>query len=207
MEDIKSTIEWLGHDSFRIRGDGRVIYIDPWQIAEGVPADIILITHDHFDHCSPDDVAKIQSGDTEIVTVEAAAKQLSGQVTVVKPGDEITVKGVPVSVIPSYNTDKDFHPKDAGYVGFIITLEGQRIYHTGDADVIPEMDSIAADILLVPVSGTYVMDVDAAVQASSIIKPKVAIPMHVGRGIGSLDDLEKFKEKASVPVLVLPMEK
>ncbi len=213
VKQMVSNIHWLGHDSFRIKGDGLVIYIDPWQIEDGPKADLILITHDHRDHCSPADVAKVQKEDSVIVTVAAAAAKLSGQIQVVKPGDELRVKGIPISAVPAYNVNKfrspgvPFHPRESGYVGFVVTVEGQRIYHAGDTDCIPEMGSINADIALLPVSGTYVMTADEAVEAAAIIKPQIAIPMHIGRGIGSLADAERFKEKASVPVEILPMKK
>lgn len=213
VKQMVSNIHWLGHDSFRIKGDGLVIYIDPWQIEDGPKADLILITHDHRDHCSPADVAKVQKEDSVIVTVAAAAAKLSGQIQVVKPGDELRVKGIPISAVPAYNVNKfrspgvPFHPRESGYVGFVVTVEGQRIYHAGDTDCIPEMGSINADIALLPVSGTYVMTADEAVEAAAIIKPQIAIPMHIGRGIGSLADAEHFKEKASVPVEILPMKK
>jgi len=213
VKQMVSNIHWLGHDSFRIKGDGLVIYIDPWQIENGPKADLILITHDHRDHCSPADVAKVQKKDSVIVTVAAAAAKLSGQIQVVKPGDELRVKGIPISAVPAYNVNKfrspgvPFHPRESGYVGFVVTVEGQRIYHAGDTDCIPEMGSINADIALLPVSGTYVMTADEAVEAAAIIKPQIAIPMHIGRGIGSLADAERFKEKASVPVEILPMKK
>ncbi|MBC8506138.1 MAG: MBL fold metallo-hydrolase [Anaerolineales bacterium] len=205
-------IHWLGHASFRIEADGFVIYIDPWQLGDSPEADIILITHEHQDHCSPDDVAKIQKDDTVIVTIETCREKLKGQIEIVKPGDSITVKGVPIEAVPAYNLTKfrspgnPFHPKESGHVGFIITLGGQRIYHTGDADVIPEMESIETDIALLPVSGTYVMTADEAVQAAEIIQPKVAIPMHIGRGIGSMDAAEEFKAAAPVPVEILSIE-
>ncbi len=213
VKQMVSNIHWLGHDSFRIKGDGLVIYIDPWQIEDGPKADLILITHDHRDHCSPADVAKVQKENSVIVTVAAAAAKLSGQIQVVKPGDELRVKGIPISAVPAYNVNKfrspgvPFHPRESGYVGFVVTVEGQRIYHAGDTDCIPEMGSINADIALLPVSGTYVMTADEAVEAAAIIKPQIAIPMHIGRGIGSLTDAERFKEKASVPVEILPMKK
>lgn len=213
VKQMVSNIHWLGHDSFRIKGDGLVIYIDPWQIEDGPKADLILITHDHRDHCSPADVAKVQKEDSVIVTVAGAAAKLSGQIQVVKPGDELRVKGIPISAVPAYNVNKfrspgvPFHPRESGYVGFVVTVEGQRIYHAGDTDCIPEMGSINADIALLPVSGTYVMTADEAVEAAAIIKPQIAIPMHIGRGIGSLADAERFKEKASVPVEILPMKK
>jgi L-ascorbate metabolism protein UlaG (beta-lactamase superfamily) len=213
VRQMISNIHWLGHDSFRIQGDGLVIYIDPWRLGDGPQADLILITHDHGDHCSPADVAKIQQEDTVIVTVSAAAAKLSGQIQVIEPGDDLTVKGVSIRAVPAYNVNKfrspgvPYHPQDAGYVGFILTVEGTRIYHTGDTDLIPEMASIDVDIALLPVSGTYVMTVDEAVEAAATIQPQVAIPMHVGRNIGALEDAQRFKEKASVPVEILPMEK
>jgi L-ascorbate metabolism protein UlaG (beta-lactamase superfamily) len=204
-------ITWLGHASFRIEADGLVVYIDPWQLEGGPQADLILITHDHADHCSPDDVAKIQADDTVIVTVAESAKKLKGQIEIVKPGDSLKVKGLAVEAVPAYNLNKfrspgkPFHPKEAGYVGFIITVGGQRIYHTGDVDVIPEMESIETDIALLPVSGTYVMTAEEAVEAAGIIQPRVAIPMHIGRGIGSMDAAQTFQNACPVPVVILPV--
>jgi len=212
MNPMIEKIHWLGHDSFRIEADDLVIYIDPWQLGRCPDADIILITHDHMDHCSPDDVAKIQRDDTVIVTTKESAKKLKGQIRVVKPGDSLTVKGVPIETVPAYNLTKfrspgePFHPKDAGHVGFILTLGGQRIYHTGDSDVIPEMESIEVDIALLPVSGIYVMTAEEAAEAARIIQPQVAIPMHIGRGIGSMDAAGQFEQMTSIPVEILALE-
>jgi L-ascorbate metabolism protein UlaG (beta-lactamase superfamily) len=213
LKKMTANIHWLGHDSFRIDGEGVVIYLDPYKLKEGPKADLILISHDHQDHASPADVAKIQKPDTVIVTIAKAAEKLSGEIKTVKPGDELTVKGVRIQAIPAYNVNKfrspgmPFHPKDAGHVGYVITVKGMRIYHTGDSDFIPEMKGLAPDVALLPVSGTYVMTAEEAVEAAAAIRPKVAIPMHVGEGIGSLADAERFKEKAAVPVIVLPIEK
>lgn len=212
-KQLVSNIHWLGHDGFRIEGDGVVIYIDPWKLKGGPKADLILITHDHHDHCSPPDVAQIQKEDSVIVTIAAAAAKLTGQIKVVKPGDELTVKGIPIQAVPAYNVSKfrspghPFHPKESGHVGFVLTVEGQRIYHTGDSDFIPEMESLDVDIALLPVSGIYVMTADEAIEAANTIKPQVAIPMHVGEGIGSLADADHFKAEAAVAVEVLPLEK
>jgi len=213
MYSPKSTIHWFGHDSFLIQGNGLSIYIDPWQISAQEQADIILITHEHFDHCSPEDVQKLTNPNTTIIATQASAKKLKNKdVKLVKPGELITVKDISIETVPAYNTNKfrspgnPFHPKEAGHVGYIITIEEERIYHSGDCDVIPEMATISADIALLPVSGTYVMTVEEAIEAVSIIKPKLAIPMHVGKGIGDLNDAKKFKEMSPVPVLILPIE-
>ncbi len=208
-----SHIHWLGHDSFRIEGEGVQIYLDPFQIKEGPKADLILITHDHMDHCSPADVAKIQKADTVIVTVPQAAAKLTGQIKTVKPGEELVVKGVSLKTVPAYNLNKfrspgvPFHPKEAGYVGFVIKVKGQTTYHAGDTDFIPEMKGLAPDVALLPVSGIYVMTAEEAVEAAAAIQPKLAVPMHVGGPVGNLSSAAVFKEKATVPVLILPLEK
>jgi len=206
-------IHWLGHDAFRIDGPP-IVYFDPYLLGEGNPlADVILISHEHGDHCSPEDVARIQGEDTAIMTIAAAAAMLTGDIRIVKPGDKVVLKGIEVEAVPAYNVNKfrspgvPFHPQEAGHVGFVVTIDGQRIYHTGDTDHIPEMASLRdIDIALLPVSGRYVMTVDEAVQAASTIRPQVAIPMHVGRGIGELGDAQVFQEKAPVDVVVLDME-
>jgi L-ascorbate metabolism protein UlaG (beta-lactamase superfamily) len=211
-EKLVSNIHWLGHSSFRIEGDGLVIYIDPWQLKDGPQADLILISHDHQDHCSPDDVAKIRGTDTAVVANKSAVAKLAGSVEVVSPGDEVTVKGVSISAVPAYNINKfrspgqPFHPQAAGHVGFVFTVGGQRIYFAGDTDHIPEMKDIQADVALLPVSGTYVMTAVEAAEAAATIQPQVAVPMHIGRSIGSMADAETFKQKSSVPVEILAME-
>ncbi len=213
MIEMTSKIHWLGHDSFRIEGDGLVIYVDPWKLKGGPPADLILITHDHSDHCSPVDVAKVQGPESTIVTIPAAAAKLGGKIKEVKPGDKLTVKGVPIEVVPAYNVSKfrspgvPFHPRESQHVGFIFTVAGYRIYHTGDTDVIPEMRTFEVDIALLPVSGIYVMTADEAVEAARLLRPQLAIPMHVGAGIGGVADADRFKAKASVPVQILPLER
>ncbi|MGD8997457.1 MAG: MBL fold metallo-hydrolase [Anaerolineae bacterium] len=206
-------IHWLGHDAFRIDGP-QTIYFDPYELGEGNPqADVILISHEHGDHCSPEDVAKVQGERTVIVTIASAADKLAGDVRIVGPGDVIEVRGIGVEAVPAYNVNKfrspgiPFHPREAGHVGFVVTLEGKRIYHAGDTDYIPEMKDLKEiDIAFLPVSGIYVMTAEEAVQAAEAIQPDVAIPMHLGRGIGSPDAAQVFKEKAAVDVVALEME-
>lgn len=205
-------IHWLGHDSFRLEGEGKVIYLDPYQLPAGaVPADLILITHDHSDHCSPADVERIRTPETVVVTVAAAAAKLPKPVRLVSPGDSLVAQGIAVETVPAYNTNKfrspgkPFHPREAGNVGYVVTLAGRRIYHTGDTDLIPEMGTVRADVALLPVSGIYVMTVEEAVEAADLIRPQVAVPMHVGAGIGELDDARRFAQTARVPVRVLPI--
>ena len=201
-------IHWLGHDTFKIAGE-KVIYTDPFKIKKKDTADIILITHEHRDHCSPEDVKKIQGADTVIVATADCAGKLSGNIKVVKPGDKINVEGIEIEAVPSYNTNKQFHTKDKGWVGYIFTVQGQRIYIAGDTDHIPEMKTFKdIDIAFIPVSGTYVMTADEAVKAALDIKPKIAIPMHYGSIVGSKDDAKKFADglKGKIEVVVMQEE-
>ena len=207
IEALLKKIHWLGHDGFRI-DSSKVIYIDPYQMKSTIPADIILVSHDHFDHCSPEDILEIQTKGTIIITDKASAGKLTGDVRIVKPGDRLTVQGIEIEIVPAYNTNKQFHPKSDGKLGFIITVDGARIYHAGDTDFIPEMKNIKADIALLPVSGTYVMTADEAVQAALAIKPKIAIPMHYGAIVGAESDARCFADKleGQVAVKILPQE-
>lgn len=206
VEDILKKIHWLGHDGFRIDA-GKVIYFDPYQMRSTVPADIIFISHDHYDHCSPEDIRKIQKKDTIIVANKTSAKNVKGDVRIVKPGDTVTVSDISVEVVPSYNVNKDFHPKSSGMLGFIVTIDNVRIYHAGDTDYIPEMKTVKTDIALLPVSGTYVMTADEAVQAALTIKPSVAIPMHFASIVGSDADAQLFARKLEGKVAVKILKK
>ncbi|MCP4199394.1 MAG: MBL fold metallo-hydrolase [Proteobacteria bacterium] len=186
-------IDWTGHDGIRIEAGNMAIYIDPYQIEKGgVPADILLISHEHFDHCSMEDIEKIKTDDTAVVC--SSGCKVEGNVQTVKPGDAVTVKGIQIEVVDSYNTDKPMHPKSMGGVGYIIEVEGQRIYHAGDTDLIPEMADFDCDIALLPVSGKYVMNADEAAEAAKRINPKVAVPIHWGSGVvGTVEDAERFQ--------------
>lgn len=204
---MAKNIHWLGHDTFKITGE-KVIYTDPFKIKKKDMADIILITHEHRDHCSPDDIKKLQGPNTVIVTTADCAAKLGGNIKIVRAGDMIDVSGIRIEAVPSYNTNKQFHTKDKGWVGFIVTVSRERIYLAGDTDYIPEMVNFRADIALLPVSGIYVMTAEEAVQAALAIKPKIAIPMHYGSIVGSLDDAKKFAEKlkGTIAVQILPEE-
>ena len=170
---------------------------------------MILISHDHFDHCSPEDVKKIQTEDTIIVTEADSAKKLSGRIEIIKPGETKTIQGITIEAVPSYNTNKDFHPKTNNWLGFIVTLNGVRLYHPGDADFIPEMKTIQADIAFLPVSGTYVMTAKEAVEAAKVLKPRIAVPIHYGAIVGTDDDAREFKKllEGIVEVRILAKKK
>ncbi len=189
-------LHWLGHDSFRLDGPP-TIYIDPWQL-KGKPAqaDLILVSHDHYDHCSPEDVNRLRGPNTVVIANPSAAAKLGRGVKAIRAGEKQTVGAVTVEAVPAYNIGKRFHPKEAGGVGYILTIAGTRLYFAGDTDAIPEMDQIQCDIALLPVSGVYVMTADEAARAAGHIKPKIAIPMHYGAGVaGSEADARRFQQQ------------
>ncbi len=195
-------IKWLGHASFQIK-NSKVLYIDPWQLKTTEPADIILVTHGHYDHCSPEDIAKIKKESTVIVATGDCREKLSGNLQIVKPGETLTIAGITIETVPAYNIGKSFHPKSNNWVGFIITWDNTRIYHAGDSDFIPEMHNIKADFVLLPIGGTYTMDVQQAASCVGKIKPKVAIPMHYASIVGDSSDALKFKQLCSTEVRIL----
>ena len=206
-------IHWLGHDSFRLDGS-QTVYIDPWKLGAGAPpADVVLVTHDHFDHLSLGDIRKLATPATTVVGPASVTAQVEGIATVtVAPGDTVTVGTVTVSAVPAYNIDKfrapgePFHPRAAGYVGYIVELDGRRIYHAGDTDAIPEMSGIRCDVALLPVSGTYVMTAAEAVTASGMIEASVIVPMHFADIVGSAADAAYLRDHSPVPVEILPQE-
>lgn len=203
FEFNKIKIHWYGHDTFVLE-KGIKICIDPYRLTKALDADLILISHNHFDHLSMDDLKKFNMKNTIILTANECKEQLSNsdakQMLTLLPGEEKTVSGVKIKAVSAYNIDKinpdtkkPFHPKEDNKIGFVVTIEGTTIYHTGDSDFISEMIDLRPDVLLVPVSGTYVMTAKEAAKAVEKIKPKVAIPMHYGSIVGSEADAKEFK--------------
>ncbi len=197
-------IRWHGHDSFSIIGNVTIM-VDPYKMAKQEKADLVLISHNHFDHLSVDDLKNLSTKGTSIVAAKECIDILKGfdfkEKIGISPGEEKTVRGVKIKSIPAYNvtkinpdTKKPFHPKEDNKVGFLFELNGTTIYHAGDTDLIPEMSDLKPDIALLPVSGTYVMTAQEAAKAVEKIKPKIAIPMHYGVIVGSEKDATEFKQ-------------
>jgi L-ascorbate metabolism protein UlaG (beta-lactamase superfamily) len=207
--EMLEKIFWLGHSSIRIAGE-KVIYIDPWKIGGG-KADLILISHSHFDHLSVEDVEKIRKPETVILTTPDSAAKLAGDVREIRPGDAVTVKGIRVEAVPAYNTIRmrspgvPFHPREEGWLGFVVTAGGKRIYYAGDTDLTPEMKDVRADIAILPVGGTYTMNAEEAAELANLLRPEEAIPIHWGDIVGSAADAERFKALCRVPVEIKPV--
>lgn len=212
-DSLLEGLRWITHASFLIEGK-KVIYIDPFSISDALAktlpkADIILITHDHSDHFSPEDIKKIIKASTSVVSIKAVVDQLPEEVKIshiVAPGDTLTVQGIPIEAVPAYNIEKKYHPRDKGYVGYLVHLDGRTIYHAGDTDLIPEMKSLKVDVALLPAGGKYTMDAAEAAEAANLIKPKIAIPMHWGSIVGTREDAARFVKLCKVPARVLDSE-
>lgn len=208
-------IHWLGHASFRVNGpphpDGPVIYIDPWRLPpDSPPADLILISHDHYDHCSPQDVARIRQRSTVILASERAASLIGRGAQVLRPWQAaVDVYGVSVRAVPAYTISHAYHSKAFGGVGFVISLMNHDIYFAGDTDLIPEMGKIGCDIALLPVGGAFTMSYEEAAKAAQRLRPQYAIPMHYGREIpGSKGYGRSFVQlvNGGVQAVELPLE-
>ena len=187
-------ITWLGHATFKVASAGKVLYIDPWKLrSKQEPADLILVGHSHYDHFSPEDIQKISKPSTTLIVPSDCAKQVKGNVKIMKPGDVLSVENVTMEAIPAYNPNKAFHPKANKWMGFILTLDGERLYYASDTDLIPEMREIRnIDVALLPVGGTYTMNPSEAAQAAELIKPRIAIPYHYGDIVGTEKDAREF---------------
>lgn len=195
------TIDWLGHSAVRLTGS-KVVYIDPWKLRAGArAADYVLVTHAHYDHCSAEDVAKVSGAGTVVLAPGDCDPGLA--FVSVKPGQHLGYAGLAVETVPAYNPAKKFHPRNNAWVGYLITLDGERIYITGDSDHVPEMDALRADVVLLPVGGTYTMTADEAAALVNVLRPRLAIPIHWGDIVGTRADAERFKKLCAVPVDIL----
>lgn len=206
-ESLRKHLTWFGQSSFKWTTD-RTIYIDPWELPEkekDSKADLILITHPHMDHLSLKDIEMIRKPGTVFVGPPDCTDKIKGfgDIRSVKPGDVLDILGVHIEVVPAYNLIKPYHPREKVWVGYIIQMGGERIYHPGDTDFIPEMKGLKTDVALLPIGGTYTMDVREAADATDAIHPQLAIPMHYGRVVGKPEDAETFKKLCTVPVMIM----
>ena len=191
-------IEVLYHSSIRI-SKNKIIYIDPFKIDENYnDADIVFITHDHFDHYSEEDIDKVINENTTIIIPEEMLTKIlrkginKNAVITVESNKEYMVQGIKFETIPAYNTNKTFHPKENDWVGYIITLDGIRYYIAGDTDITEENRKVKCDVAFVPVGGTYTMDFKEAAQLINEIQPKIAVPIHYGSVVGTKQDATDF---------------
>ena len=204
MQIGNADIKWLGHSGFLIKNPS-VIYIDPYNIKDGLDkADFVLITHNHYDHCSVADMLKIVKEGTRIILTPDCLSKITRfevpiKMEIIEPGQELSFGEMKISAVPAYNIDKTFHPKDEQGVGYVIKSNGTIIYHAGDTDFIPEMQKLTGYqqpgkefVALLPIGGRFTMTPEEAVEAAKMIKPSLAIPMHYGSVVGTEEDAKEF---------------
>lgn len=201
-------LTWFRQSAVRYAGDGMNVYIDPWgTAADDPPADVILLTHAHFDHYQPHEIERLRKDDTRIVAPKDIASGLSGDVTAVAPGDSLEVLGVKIQAVPAYNIVEerlDMHPETNGWVGYVLELDRRTYYHAGDTDALPELERLRTDVAMVPIGGTYTMDWREAAGLVKAMSPQVAVPIHFGFVVCSPTHADYFRDEVSpVPVEVL----
>ncbi len=206
---MTDNIEVFTQSSIRIKSQAGTVYFDPFQMREKPhDADFILITHDHYDHFSPEDIAKAGKKDTVLVVPEKMKSKAQeaagfvGAISTVNPENEYNLNGLEFETVPAYNNLKPFHLKSAKWVGYILKIDGQRIYVAGDTDATKENKQIKCDIALVPIGGTYTMDAKKAAELVNIIQPGIAIPIHYGSIVGKKEDADVFAANVKKPVQV-----
>ena len=192
-------IKVLCHSSIKF-DKGQVIYFDPYKINENYnDADVIFVTHSHYDHFSEEDILKVKRETTKIVVPEDLYDRSTelgfdeGNILVVKPNEEYIVNNIKFKTIPSYNINKNFHPKSNNWVGYIITIDNVSYYIAGDTDITEENKKVKCDVAFVPIGGTYTMTAEEAANLVNEIKPKIAVPIHYGLIVGTKEDEEVFK--------------
>ena len=195
LENIKV----LCHSSIKFMKE-QIIYFDPFKINENYnDADVIFVTHSHYDHFSEEDILKVKKAETKIVIPEDLYDKTTElgfekeNILLTKPNEEYEVNNIKFKTIPAYNVNKNFHPKANNWVGYIITLDNVVYYIAGDTDITEENRKVKCDVAFVPIGGTYTMTAKEAAKLVNEIKPKIAVPIHYGLIVGSKEDEEVFK--------------
>ena len=193
-------IKCLGHSTIKILDKDKVIYIDPYNIKDDKKdADIIFITHDHYDHFSEEDIIKVKNEKTTIVITEDIYNKavelgfLEKKIIKIMPKEEYKIGNIRFNTIPAYNIDKKFHPKENMWVGYLININNIRYYFAGDTDITDENKKVECDVAFLPVGGTYTMNYKEAAELANIIRPKIAVPIHYGIIVGTKEDALNFK--------------
>lgn len=195
-EKLFESVEVLYHSSVRITGE-KTVYVDPFGVDKDYrDADLILITHDHFDHFSPEDIGKVRKADTVIVTPASTAQKAKelgfGTVVTAAPGEALTAAGLDLRAVAAYNTNKPNHPKENHWLGYVVNMNGARYYIAGDTDDTPEARAVSCDLALVPIGGTYTTTAEEAAAVVNAIRPAAAVPTHYAAIVGSKEDAKRF---------------
>lgn len=198
LDKLLDRITVNAHSSVRIEAAGKTLYVDPFSLKTAPrDADLIFLTHEHFDHFSPEDIARVGREDTRFVLPESIAEKTAPvtagrPVIAVRPGQAGEAAGIPFEAVRAYNPHKRFHPRERDWVGYVLTVDGLRIYTAGDSDLTPEAEAVRCDLALLPIGGTYTMNAAEAAALANRLRPLAVIPIHYGSVAGSPADFETF---------------
>ncbi len=208
IEALLSRITVNAHSSVRIEAGEKVVYVDPF-LLQSAPkdADVVFVSHDHFDHFSPEDVEKVKKPETVFVmppsTAGIAAEQLKGhRILTVAPGEAGEIDGLPFETVPAYNPGKPFHPRANHWVGYVLTVDGLRVYIAGDTDATPEAAAVRCDVALLPIGGKYTMDAAEAAALANRMRPAAVVPIHYGSVAGGPEAFDVFRTAVDPSVRV-----
>jgi len=204
-EEIIKNIKFLGHATVKLKIAEKIIFVDPWKIKDTEEkADIILVTHPHFDHYSEEDIKKIAKDTTVLISCKDVVSQTSlKNKRQIQPFEETKIDDITIQGFPAYNVNKSFHPKSNNWLGFVIRHNDVSIYIAGDSDVIEEAKQLKVNIMILPVGGTYTMTDKEAAELVNLTKPDYAIPIHYGDIVGNIQNAQNFKNFVSPPTKVV----
>ena len=192
-----SNIEINTQSSIKLTLD-KIIYFDPYKIEDNKhDADIIFITHNHYDHMDINSINKIKNENTIIIAPQTMKDTIDKiefkDYIYLNPNENIDIDNINIKTIPAYNIEKSFHPRKNNWLGYIVTFNNISYYIAGDTDKTKESESVKCDIALIPIGGYYTMDVEEATELIKIIKPKIVIPTHYGSIVGNIDAGKKLR--------------
>lgn len=198
-------IKWLGHGSFAIQGSPS-IYIDPWRIVRGGLADIILISHEHYNHCSIADIEKLRGAETKILGNKKVAEKIE-DTTIIRPWQSITFDRINIKAIPAYAPNGIKHKEENGGLGFVISMNYYDIYYAGATKIIPEMSRIRPDIVILPIDNQDTLNIQEAVEVVDLLSPRWVIPSNwgsIGTGASVIDANEFKKQVGGRATVIIP---
>jgi L-ascorbate metabolism protein UlaG (beta-lactamase superfamily) len=206
MSDMLDGVTWFRASSVRVQRAGRVVYVDPPDVGEDVPADFILLTHPHYDNFSEEGIGRVRTRGTVVIAPATMKKQLGDADHFMRAGDMLQLDGLDVLAVPAHNTDKRFHLPEHGWLGYVFSLDGVTYYHAGDTDFLPAMFGIRCEVAFLPCGGHYTMGVEDAARAAEACGASVVVPIHWGQPHGTREDIDRLAKLFAGQVHVLDAE-
>lgn len=206
MRDLLEGITWFRGSSVRVRRGGLEIVVDPIGVTEDSAADVILLTHPHYDNFSEADIARVRSPGTVLVAPASMRKLVADADHLMRAGDMIQLDRFDILAVPAHNVEKKFHTAENGWLGYVFTVDGTTYYHAGDTDLIPAMHEIRCDVAFLPCGGHYTMGVEEAARAGEACHAQVIVPIHWGEPHAAREEIERLAQLFPREVLILERE-